>query len=230
MAIGTQFSVLRTRLRAELRRSTDVAVGVEDVPSLDVTLNHTYSALYLQRDWAHLRKVWSLSLAAGQRYYDFPSGLEPDRVEAVSVEWASEPMDLHKGIGFEQMIEFDSDDDERFEPAMRWDVRWTGTSTQIEIWPIPSTNTQTVRFRGIQAIARLVDDEDLCLLDDDLIVLFSAAELATGEDKETKLALAQSHLAALTRRMRGAERPFRLGLEGPDIHKPRPVTVRIAGA
>jgi hypothetical protein len=230
LAIGTQFLTLRTNLRAELRRSTTVNVGVSDVGSLDRTLNHVYRTLYLQKDWAHLRKVFTLQLATGQRHYDFPTGLNPDRVESVAVYWAGTPVDLPRGIGFEQMNEFDSDEDERFEPAMRWDVRWTGSATQIEIWPIPSTGNQKVRFKGIQAIEPLVNDEDTCMLDDELVVLWAAAELATAADLKDaahKRELAQAHLAMLSRRMRGGEREYRLGVEGHDVRPFPRVTVQI---
>lgn len=230
MAIGAQFLTLRTNLRAELRRSTTVNVGVSDVDSLDRTLNRVYQVLYLMKDWAHLRKVFTLQLATGQRYYDLPTGLNADRVEKVAVYWAGTPVDLPRGIDFEQMNEFDSDEDERFEPAMRWDVRWAGSAAQIEIWPIPSTGNQKVRFKGIQAITPLVDDEDTCLLDDNLVVLWAAAELAKAadlKDAEDKLQMAQEYLAMLTRRMRGGEREHRLGVEGHDVRPFPRVTVQI---
>jgi len=225
MARGTQFSVLRQRLRAELRRATSVAVGVDDVDSLNVTLNHTYSTLYFQNDWPHLRKVFSLPLVAGERYYDVPTGLEAERIERVAVDWSGIPTDMEHGIAFEQMAEFDSDADERSDPALRWDIRWEDSATQIEVWPIPAT-AQTVRIQGIQSISRLVSDEDICLLDDDVVVLYAAAELTKGDDQKIKADMAREHLKMLKGRGH-SNGVHRLGLGSGAEDRPHGVVVRV---
>lgn len=220
MARGTQFSVLVSRLRSELKRSNDVAVGVDDVPSLKETLNHVYSILYLQRDWSHLRKLFSKPLTAGTRYYNLPSGLNTERIEVAAVYWGNLPTEIHRGIGFSEYAAFDSDEDERSDPVQKYDIRWTGT-TQIEVWPIPATNDQTLKFIGIQDAPRLVNDTDQCLLDDTLVVLAAAAELIRdGEEKKIKQALANQHLNMLTARQRG-DGGYRLGL-GPTSGSVRP--------
>lgn len=217
MARGTQFSVLIARLRSELRRSSDVAVGVDDLPTLKVTLNHAYTWLYMQRAWSHLRAVYSIDLQAGERYYDLPDGLNSERIEKVAVVYANLPRDIDKEITFEHYAIFDSDNDVRSDPVMRWDLRWIvdDEALQIEVWPIPTANTQTLKLQGIQAISQMVNADDICRLDDDLVVLFAAAELAAGAgmaDADIKLKAAQEHLRILTARQAGGGSGHQLGL------------------
>lgn len=228
MAVGTQFSVLVTRLRATLRRSTNVAVGVDDLDSLKTTLNHHYELLYAQNDWPHLRKTFSKALVAGSRYYDLPDGLTPDRIEEADVNWGGIRTPVAQGIGVEEMQAFDSEEDERSDPVLRYDIRWTGSATQIEVWPIPATAT-TLRIKGVQAISPLVDDDDLCLLDDTLVVLYAAAELAAGagaKDAEFKAQAAREHLQKL--KGRGATNArYRLGLGDQRNELPHRIVVRV---
>lgn len=180
MARGTQFLQLVTQLRAELGRSTSPALGVADLPTLHQALNRGYGTLY-KKDWQHLRREFAkITLSAGQRYYDPPALLDLDRVEKVVVWWNAEPYPLCKGIGFEQYAAYDSTIDERNSPAGNWDVRFTGTTDQIEIWPVPADNQQTLQFIGKTKFTRLVNDIDVCLLDDDLVVLHAAARLAAS--------------------------------------------------
>ena len=158
MARGTQFLSLITDLRAELRRSSSVAVGVDDLDSLKQVLNRVYQTLVMQYNWPHLRIMFKVvSLAAGQRYYDFPTGawsgatvkLIYERVIRAAVTYSGQVQDIERGIDFEEYASYNSDDDERAEPALRWDVTWTGTADQIEIWPIPNTNDQKLHFQGV---------------------------------------------------------------------------------
>jgi hypothetical protein len=180
MARGTQFLQLVTMLRAELGRSTSAALGVADLPTLKQAINRAYGTLY-KKDWQHLRTEFAkIPLSAGQRYYDMPALLDSDRVEKTVVWWNGEPYPLCKGIGFENFAAYDSTIDERNSPAMRWDVRWTGSADQIEIWPIPADNQQTLQFVGKTKFTRLVNDIDTCRLDDDLVVLHAAARLAAS--------------------------------------------------
>lgn len=180
MARGTQLLTLITMLRAELGRSTSPALGVADVPTLKQALNRAYETLY-KKDWQHLRREFAkITLSAGQRYYDLPTLLDSDRVEKAVVWWNGEPYPLCKGIGFEHFAAYDSTIDERNSPAARWDIRFTGTVEQIEIWPVPADNQQTLQFIGKSKFTRLVNDIDTCRLDDNLVVLHAAARLAVA--------------------------------------------------
>lgn len=231
MARGTAFSELITDLRNDLGRSPSASAGIDDLPGLKRAINRVYRMLYIQTDWKHLRKVFTVPLAAGQRYYDLPSGLNLERIEQTWVDWSSVRVELVAGIDQDDMNAFDSDADtpERNDPPQKWDVRWNDPSDQIEIWPIPATDTQTLYFRGIQDAPKLVNDTDACLLDDDLVIMFAAAQLAKRQksaDADDLLAAAQGFLNTLRGRMRVHKTPVRMGLGQRVAGKPSHITIQ----
>lgn len=92
---------------------------------------------------------------------------------------------------------------------MKWDIRFTGTTEQIEAWPIPASSANHLQFKGIKKFVRLVADADPCLLDDMLVVAFAAAELAAGQeaaDAGAKLQAAQTLYSRLKGRSKGASK------------------------
>lgn len=185
MAIGTQFGELIDMLKNELGRSTNVGVGVDDRPQLMHHINRAYSTLYLKHDWPHLRSIATrISLQAGDRYYDMPSTIDLTGIESVTCWQGNTPIEMDRGIGVEEYAAFDSVNDVRSDPAMKWDTRFTGSATQIEVWPIPATDENELEIKGKFKIAKMVDDEDLCWLDDDLVVLAAAARLLARQKSD----------------------------------------------
>lgn len=231
MARGTAFSELWESLRNDLGRSPDASVGVDDLPALKRTINRVYRALYIDNDWPHLRKVFAVPLAAGQRYYDFPTGLDLERVEDCWVDWNAIRHQITRGIGIGDMNAFDSDAStpDRNDPPLKWDARWTGSTDQIEIWPIPATNTQILYIKGLQAAPKLVSDTDVCLLDDDLVVMFAAAALARRQksaDADEMLSAARGYLSKLKHRGRAGAEPVRMGLGAAPSGRPSHITIQ----
>jgi hypothetical protein len=216
MAKGAQFLQLYTDLRAELRRSTSVAVGSDDLDVLKRTINHVYRTLYIDFEWPHMRKVFpKITLNAGQRYYDFPADLDNDLLEKAVVWNGNVKTDLQVGIGFDEYGYLDSDEDERQDPIQAIDFRFTGTSIQLEVWPIPASSDNKLQLKGYLLLDRLVNDIDKCWLDDELVVLFAAAELLKGtkaEDADSKLLIAQGYLQRLKARSKGPAKHFSMGL------------------
>lgn len=231
MARGTQFQQLVTMLRAELGRSTNAALGVADVPALKQVINRVYETLYEKPVWPHLRREFGkIALAAGQRYYDMPALLDSDGVEKAVVWWNGEPYPLRKGIGFEDYAAYDSTIDERNSPAAKWDIRYTGTTDQIEIWPVPADNQQTLQFIGRTKFTRLVNDADLCRLDDTLVVLKAAAALSVSRksnDAAMFSADAQGRYDDLLANGHAADETPRMGLGGLEPQAYTQVVVRV---
>lgn len=231
MARGTQFLQLVTMLRAELGRSTSAALGVADVPTLKQVINRVYETLYEKPVWPHLRREFAkIPLSAGQRYYDMPALLDSDGVEKTVVWWSGEPYPLRKGIGFEEYAAYDSTIDERNSPAARWDIRWTGTGDQIEVWPIPADNEQTLQFIGRTKFTRLVNDVDTCRLDDTLVVLQAAAAIAVSRksnDAAMFSADAKSRFDDLLSNGHAADETTRMGLGGHEASAYTQVVVRV---
>lgn len=227
-----QFGQLISDLRAELERSSDPAVGVSDLPTLKQKIARTYETLYDEHDWPHLNQMFPpIALQAGQRYYDFPDDLDFDRLEQVVVWYSGRPFEAIRGIGFEQFAFYNSEEDERSDPAQRWDVRFVQTKEQVEVWPVPASNNTTLQFKGTRKFAPLINDSDLCLLDDNMVVLFAAAELAPAKsgNKQVFLSAAQQRLARVKGRMDAGDSRLRVGM---GRSEPRPMSraiVRVSG-
>jgi hypothetical protein len=212
---GATLNKLLTDLRDELRRSNSPAVAPDDVGPLRRTLNHVYRVLYYDHDWPFLNTLFpSMTLNAGQRYYDFPTGLDPDRVIESKVKWSGDYVDITRGIEITDYNAYDPDDNERSSPALKWDVRFTGEREQIEIWPLPDGTDQRLRFFGTFRCDDLVNDTDICRLESELVVLYAAAELLSDEhpDKEAKRQLAQRLLALARVRGGSSSKPVKIGL------------------
>jgi hypothetical protein len=151
-------------------------------------------------------------MQAGQRYYDFPTDLNLERVERVEFKWDDRWHQLEYGIGRTQLDQYDSDRDVRSWPIYRWKE---AEDNQIEVWPVPSLDgsidppTGLLRFTGIRALRPLVQESDRADLDDTLLVLFSAAEILAREkaaDAGLKLQMAENHYRRL--RARGSKRDY----------------------
>ena len=224
MARGTQLLKLVEMLREEVNRATSVAVGNDDLPALKNKLSRTQEVLWGEYDWPFLRQVFPAKfLQAGERYYDFPDGLSVDRIDdrdgtdgpGVVCWYSNLPVPIRRGIGFTEYAIFNSDAGVRQEPALAWDVRWTGTSEQFEVWPLPVTNLCSIQFKGIRKLRPLIQDSDVCDLDDQLIVLFSAAEILARQGSASASAvgqLAKTRLGSVKARAKSASPTYRMGM------------------
>ena len=207
MARGTQLGTLVTMLKAECRQSSSVALGIDKTDTYKRLLRRHQETLYLAADWPHLRQFFTKALSAGSRYYDVPSGLNLERIESARVKFNSYPHPIERGIGEDQYASLDPDNDERADPVRRWDLRWTGSASQIEVWPLPASNDQTLRFKGIRNLRALTSDDDVADLDDNMIVLYAAAEVLAptkAEDAKAKLSAGIALFNTLKGRVKGA--------------------------
>lgn len=213
MARGTTFENLIEMLRAELRRSVNPAVGVEDIPELKRRLIRTYETLWWDHDWPHLMKFFPLiHLQAGQNMYDMPDGLSYERIRDVAHWFSGQALKIERGIGFQDYTIFDPVTT-RSSPALKWDVRYgDGVQESIEVWPVPSANFYTLQFSGYGSVPRLVKDEDQCLLDDNLVVLFASVEAEKDvREAQKKATSAQRLLSRIIGRSANNEREVAIG-------------------
>lgn len=220
MALNQQFSVLISQLRSELGLSDAASTSVANDEPLKQTIKRTYEQLYDEFDWPHLKFRQRVSLQAGERYYDFPTSINYDRLIEVVVWYSGLPHPIARNIGSEHYSSFDSEGGDRSEPALAWDFRAnenaTSAAPQFEIWPVPNSNDMEIEFTGIRKIDRLVNDADICRLDDNLVVMFAAAQLLRRKkapDADDMAALAAKRFNTLTGRSAKVGRPrYRLGL------------------
>lgn len=234
MARGKQFTQLIAGVRAELRRNNDPGVRASDLASIQQSIQRAYEDLYDGYDWAHLRRVFDkIPLSAGQRYYDFTTDMDFDRLEEVVVWFNELPMSIERGISLGDYASFNSEaaTPMRADPVLKWDVRNVAGATQIEVWPIPDSNEQSLQFVGVKKFVQLVDDGDLCDLDDKLVELTAALSLETNEAGiREKAAALDRRLPRLKGRGKAASQVYRMGLGGTDADRaPARTTVIVSG-
>jgi len=214
LARGKQLQELVAQLRAETGRTQNVAVGVSELDNLKEQLARIQEVLYDEYDWPFLRVERSVTLNAGQRYYDFPSDLNYDRLMTIKLNRNGIYTDLERGITFDDLSIYDSNNNERSSPALKWDVRNTGAKEQLEVWPIPN-EAGSIHFFGTKSLSTLVADNDRADLDDRLIVLFAASELLARQkspDAQNKLNLANSRLLKLRSNSQAGSKTVQVGL------------------
>jgi hypothetical protein len=193
MARGTSLSALRDMLRAEIGASSNVAMGVNTQDQYDHVLRRTQARLWADHDWSFGFIERDEPLLKNERYYAFDNDIDYDRISMASVKWGDIWRPMQAGITPELFNTFDSDAGETSTPAMRWQ-HYEGN--QFEVWPVPSEHGQTLRFRAIKKLPPLLSPSDTAVLDDNLIVLFAAAELlgrSKAADAPAKLSQATSH-------------------------------------
>lgn len=231
MARGIALGMLVDMVRSEARHSNNPALGQNVRPSLVQALQRTQETLYEDYDWPFLRVRQDKLTQAGERYYDLPSMINLDRVEKVETKWATEWRPVSHGIETSDYTTWDSDSDIRVDPVQKWDTFDTGTTVQLEFWPIPVTNGNIVRFTGIRKLKPLVADTDVCDLDGQMLVLYVAAELLAHQkqaDAQAKLAAARALLSNFKARLRKKRQGAgRITLNGPSDREPRQERERI---
>lgn len=193
MARGTSLLELRGMLRAEVGASSNVAMGVNTVDQYNLLLSRIQKRLWTDHEWPWAVVNRDEPLLENERYYSFPDDLEYDRITNAWVSYNEIWHPLEYGIGPAQYNTFNSDSNKGTSPTVRWQHY---EDDQYEIWPIPKSNGQVIRFRGVKQLSPLISDTDTAELDDVLLVLFAASEMLSrngATDAPMKMAQATSH-------------------------------------
>lgn len=201
MTRGLQLSQVVESLQHEIRSSTATSRGIDNREYLKHVLKRSQELIYDENWWpflaaekANARKT----LAAGQRYYDFPTGINRDRIAQVWSQFGTSiwtPID--QGITPQQYTEFDSDSDARADPVLRWD--WQGDD-QFEVWPLPASNGGVIWFEAMVPLPALTQESSVLVLDDIAVYLRAAAEILAADgakDAQAKLAQSESRIRRL---------------------------------
>lgn len=199
MARGTTFGQLIEMTRIHAGMDPDPALSLNALPLIKQLIRTEYDRLYEEFDWPFTRVREDVLTQAGERYYDIPATLDLERIEKIDYYWGDVWQPLERGICNEDFTSYNSDNDERHEPAWKWDMIYTGPTAQVEFWPIPVSDNQKIRFTGIRRRAELIDDTSRCDIDDMMVSLFAASEyLARKGSPEAPLkqqkAVARFHL------------------------------------
>jgi hypothetical protein len=191
MARGTQLSALVDALRAEIGASTNVAMGVNTLPALKQTLNRTQQLLWESFDWPFAFIERDEPMLNGQRYYTFDNDIDFGRIVSAHIKYSSSWRPLIYGIGPDQYNSSDPADGDKEDPVTNW-RHYEGN--QFEVWPMPDSDECVLRFKAIKKLPKMVNDSDVALLDDNLIVLFAAAELLAKAKSDDATAKQQAAL------------------------------------
>jgi len=218
MARNTTLQVLLNDLRSESGHAISSALGKSTQEMMVNLLNRVQRRLWEDFAWPFLQVKKDITLQAGQRYYDIPSGLTLERVQSASFKNGSSWHKIFYGISTQDYTVHDSDTGSRSWPIRKYEAYG---ATQVEVWPIPSENTNTTtgdglfRLEGTGNLSTFVSMSDTADLDDQLIVLFAASELLTRQkspDAQLKGQQAQVHYQRLRARLSKTE-PLVLGEE-----------------
>ena len=199
MPSGIQLRELIRGVRAEAGHSLSEAHGQAKRETLAYLLQRKQRSLWRAHDWPLLTHYWDQTFEAGDRYINYPDDVDPNRVNKVEHQWDSSWFLIPHGISMEDRSLYDSDGGERSDPLRKWQHYWIPGMTvdqlgQMELYPIPASDG-TVRVHGHARLASLVDDDDICTLDSDMLVLYVAGELlarSAKADSELKLREAES--------------------------------------
>lgn len=182
MARGIALGQLVHDLRMELRLSPEPSVGELMTPQLIYQLNNAQDELWMDYDWPHKRGAVDVSLREKERFYDFPEQIEMERVEEAFVKWDGWWIPITRGMDPTLYNARDSEECETDRPVLRWEAH---NGDQFEVWPMPSANCDTIRFRGILNAPAMLALDDVCELDSNLLVKWAAWKMAKASDRQT---------------------------------------------
>jgi hypothetical protein len=178
MATGTALSDLLDMLKGELSADSDsnVAPGGDDV--LKAQLASQQKWLSKRYSFSDLNIRPEMNLVAGTRYYDFPAGLDTSRKIVFECYWSTLWYSVEPGIRLMNYNTLNPELNQRLDPVIRWQKYRSidSSDVQFEVWPLPASATR-LRLTGQMVLPPLVADDDVCALDDLLIVQWTAAKL-----------------------------------------------------
>jgi hypothetical protein len=219
-------ATLIEEVQFELFQVVSPAVGQNYRDFIKARLRREYRRLYDDFNWPDLRVWQDKTLSAGENFYDLPTGWSLTNLTHIFYRWGSTWIPVPRGIDVTLYNAIDSDGGNRADPVQRWDWR----NGQVEVWPIPATDATVMRLVGKQPFVQMVDEDDLCLIDADTVILFAAGELArrtNTEESALLLARAEGRYGAVRQRQQtgtnklnfaaGAPKGYRHGFEDKTI-------------
>lgn len=195
MALRTTLDEIVEMARSEAKLSTNTSRGVDHLDHIRQLVRSAYNSLLDEFDWKHLnlkREDSFKQMAAGQRYYDWPTNLNVNKIAKVWFLWGNTWGEICEGITYEQYNNKNSENDERSDPVDRWS--WYG-HLQFEVWPIPVGATGRVGFQGQKKGELLTNGGSRADLDDIMLSQYVGGELLAenGDEDGAKLKLSKAN-------------------------------------
>lgn len=204
MARGTTLEQLTVMLKAEVGATPAYDANTDMNFIYHQYLRRHYENLYDGWDWPFKRVTRDIAAQAGERYYDWPSDIDIERELEIWVDEGGTWLRLAQGIGPDQYNAYPEGD--RQDYPYRWD--WHGED-QFEVWPTSAVNGITLRIIGTKNPAKLTSESDPCDLDDQMVILYAAAELMMRDDPnraQQKMGMAQQREAIVKQKLQTRKR------------------------
>ena len=188
MAVGKTLAQVLEKACFEVGLSAQAALNQDVRARLKSYIVDEQERLLDEYDWPDFKgttdsKWFDVEMAAGQRYYDWPSGMDPNTITGVAYQYSGVWNPLPRGITLADYTAFNSDDDVRVDPPIKWD--WH-TGDQFEVWPMPASDALTsVRFEARQLVTAPVAESAVLVLDHIILAKFAAASYYRAQTDET---------------------------------------------
>lgn len=221
MALGTTRQRLVEMIRNEIRSSSNTSRSLDNLPYLHEMISRYNETITDEFGWPYMNLAKDQAmktLAAGQRYYDFPVKLSIEHIKKVWYKQSAGSgwIPLEQGIGPKEYNGMDSDENLRSEPVVKWEfVTDDNDNLQFEVWPMPVSSGALIWFEGRKKPNAMSNDTDRADHDDRLISLRAAGEALKAKskaDSDMKIALAGDRFTRLTARL---SNPRMVSLNGP---------------
>jgi hypothetical protein len=161
-------------------------------------LRRIQETFYADAEWPHLFTDVTKELVEGQRYYDFPEGIDTSSIIRVTFKDGEsyDYQDIRRGIRDRHYASSDSRLCERDYPPELYDFRALPDGRmQFEVWPLPSSSGGVLIFKALRPLRRLTEDDDRCDLDAMMLYLQCTSELLRKQKSEDADTFAQLALA-----------------------------------
>jgi len=135
-------------------------------PILNSILYSSQVLVYEEFNWRYLDTYVDGTIGASQTNVDFPAGMNPERIEGVSVKYSNVWLPfLARGITPEMYTSQDREGVPTF-----WDINQASGTTQLEFWPQTDTS-YTYRVFGTVALGDFYQDGHYTTVDADVVFL-----------------------------------------------------------
>ena len=192
MEVGVQLSELRRRLMAETFQSLNPSQTTSSQPFYNYQLDRVQREQWNDIEWPHLTIYKDIPMVVGQRFYNYPPQLPFDSIFRIwwpqGVNWV--PLDY--GINPQTYATMGGEGVQAW-PPRRWrncasfdeNTMSTTPAAQFEVWPTPAPGTPfSLRLEGNAPLNALIEDDDVCVIDAALIVMFAASEILAVQKSE----------------------------------------------
>lgn len=198
MRSGIALSTIREEVLIEAGLSAQPGHSTFNIDRINQMVNRIERAMLLEGEWPTLAFEETLTVAADAQYVDLPTNITFTMIDNIYVAYGSEWFEVKSGIGARERTIYNST--QRALPASRYEYR-ANNPTKLEIWPIGGVE-QTLLVEGTKTVGAMREENDVCSLDADVIVLRAAAEILGRENKadaELKLSEAARRMTQLNK-------------------------------